>query len=102
MSSRSSRRLRLHHDKEDDMEDDKENSVVAAPENYHLNVDEYLHEIRDIEKNVIHSINEKNAMASHDMTKAHQVRCQSTEVSFVTILNEISKYITLLFMKLFL
>ncbi len=92
MSSRSSRRLRLQHDKEGDKEDDKERSVVTAQENYHLNVDEYLHEIRDIEKNVIHSVNEKDAMASHDMTKAHQVRCQSTEVCFVSILSEISKY----------
>ena len=33
MSSRSSRRLRLQHDKEGDKEDDKESSVVAAPEN---------------------------------------------------------------------
>ena len=81
---------RLIHDEDDDKEN--ANAKPPAVENDNtVPLETYLKEIREIEKGVKHSAEDQKAIESSDMSQAHQQRCQSTKVAFVTMLSEIRK-----------
>ena len=86
-------RRRLIHDKDDDKENEKATSPAAESDkdNDEVPVEAYLKEIREIEKGIERSAEDQKAIETADMSRAHQQRCQTTEVAFVTVLSEIHK-----------
>ena len=66
-------------------------SEAPLADDEEISVEAYLSEIRDIEKDVSHSASDQNAISSADMTRAHQQRCQQSELSFISVLSAISK-----------
>ena len=106
MNTRRKTSRRLIHatgEQEDDKDGDRANientgGDKETPEDENaadveaFNIEEYLGDIREIDKDVEKSEINSAAMVSSDVTKAHSRRAQLVEDEFVDILSQIGKF----------